>query len=247
MRHLLALLIAITASSAAAHDFWIELSNFHPTNQELVRVYLKVGENLVGEPVVRDARQIEQFVYGTNAVIGRDGKDPAGLFRADGSSAVAYRSRPTPIELNAVAFEKYLWLEGLDAVVAQRHERGEAQQPGRELFSRCAKALTGWNVDSSKALGQRFEIIPKSEPRVGELTVELLYEGVPSSNVLVVAINKSDPEQAQRMRTDAAGLARFTISRPGFWLIKAVHMAAAENNAAADWESLWASLTFDVR
>jgi hypothetical protein len=36
----------------------------------------------------------------------------------------------------------------------------------------------------------------------------------------------------------------FALAAPGPWLIKAVHMARLESDARAQWESVWASLTF---
>ena len=35
-------------------------------------------------------------------------------------------------------------------------------------------------------------------------------------------------------------------TRAGVWLVKAVHMAPAPAESGAEWESLWASLTFEV-
>jgi len=36
------------------------------------------------------------------------------------------------------------------------------------------------------------------------------------------------------------------LDRPGLWLIKAVHMVPAPEGSGAEWESLWASLTFEL-
>jgi hypothetical protein len=47
-------------------------------------------------------------------------------------------------------------------------------------------------------------------------------------------------------RTDGRGRATLKLDRPGFWLVKAVHMIPAPADAGADWESFWASLTFAV-
>ncbi len=38
----------------------------------------------------------------------------------------------------------------------------------------------------------------------------------------------------------------FAVDLAGPWLVKAVHMEAAPENARADWASWWASLTFQV-
>jgi uncharacterized GH25 family protein len=62
-----------------------------------------------------------------------------------------------------------------------------------------------------------------------------------------VAMSRTNPAKAVKGRTDANGRVSLRIAHGGFWLIKAVHMEAAPPNAAVDWESWWASVTFDLR
>jgi uncharacterized GH25 family protein len=47
-------------------------------------------------------------------------------------------------------------------------------------------------------------------------------------------------------RSDKDGRVRFRLPRAGMWMVKAVHMIAAQPDAQADWQSFWASLTFDL-
>ena len=61
---------------------------------------------------------------------------------------------------------------------------------------------------------------------------------------LVVAMPKSDPLKTQSLRSDRQGRVHVTLGDPGPWLIKAVHIVRLENNPRAEWESLWASLSF---
>jgi uncharacterized GH25 family protein len=149
------------------------------------------------------------------------------------------------MELAAVKFEEYLFQEGLEKIIALRHERGDAQKPGRELFSRCAKALLASAPDASQPLDFRLELVPDRAPAPGLNTLRLLYEGVPLPGALVAAVSKANPEKRQLVRSDAMGRAAFTLSDAGLWLVKAVHMIPA-SSAEADWESLWASLTFEL-
>ncbi len=48
------------------------------------------------------------------------------------------------------------------------------------------------------------------------------------------------------LRSGADGRVSFRLPRRGVWLVKVVHMVPAPNGTGADWESLWASLTFEV-
>jgi uncharacterized GH25 family protein len=230
----------------SAHDFWIELSDFHPATGEVVRVHLKVGEHWQGEPVVRDATRFLQFAYGTNAVIGSDGQDPAGVFRAAHFGVVSYRSAPRTIELEARQFEAYLAEEGLEGPIAERQRRGDTQKPGREVYSRCAKAFLGARADLAQPCGLPLELVPDRGPEPGAFPVRLLYRSAPVAGVQIVALNREEPHNLQRVRSDELGHATFSLQRKGHWLIKAVHMVPAQR-PDADWESYWASLTFEWR
>jgi len=75
--------------------------------------------------------------------------------------------------------------------------------------------------------------------------VKLLYESKPLAGALVIAMHRDDPSLRLRVRSDAAGRASFKLPKAGVWMIKSVQMIAAPAASNADWESLWASLTFE--
>jgi hypothetical protein len=250
----------LSARPAAAHDLWIEPSTFFATPGAVVALRLRVGQDLLGEPVPRDPAAIERFVQAddkaTRPVPGRDGGDPAGLMSigATGMTVVGYRTRPGAVTLPAAKFTQYLHEEGLEAIVAERAARGQTNADGRELFSRAAKSLLfasgpANGPDRDRVLGFRLELIAQGSPYVARdreaLGFQLLFESRPLAGVLVVAVNKKDPSLKQAQRTDAKGRVSFDVSRQGLWLIKAVHMVPAPAGSGADWESIWASLTFE--
>ena len=68
----------------------------------------------------------------------------------------------------------------------------------------------------------------------------------PLAGALVVAFNQRSPYHRLRARSDQNGRATFAIDEPGPWLVKAVHMVPAAAGTNADWESFWASLTFEM-
>jgi uncharacterized GH25 family protein len=78
------------------------------------------------------------------------------------------------------------------------------------------------------------------------MTVRLLYLGEPLAGAQVEAIPAAAPRGKQVARSDALGRVRFRLAGRGAWLVKAVHMRRAEDPAEADWESFWASLTFEL-
>ena len=240
-----------------AHDFWIEPSTFRPSVPSRLNVALRVGQDFRGDPVPRDDRKIERFVLsgatGESSIPGLPGTDPAGFARIDrpGLAVIVYRSRRTPIELEAEKFEKYLQDEGLERVSKMRAERGETGKPGKEVYSRCAKALvlaggapaTGFDQPA----GLTLELVPeKLASKPGELPIRLLYESRPLEGALVIAMNRDEPDKKISARTGRDGRVRLRLPRSGVWLVKAVDMVEAPKDTGADWESLWASLTFEI-
>jgi hypothetical protein len=210
---------------------------------------------------------------GTRDVTGREGGDPAGVtsLAAPGVYVIGYRSHPKSVELDAAKFEQYLREEGLERIIDQRKQSGRANTPGIEIFSRCAKAIvatapaattaaTGAAANSGKGgviplndrvslndrtLGLRLELIAERLSPGKPATFRLLYEGLPLEGALVVAIPKEAPLQKLTARSNKAGRVNFTL-QGGVWLVKAVHMVPAARETAAEWESLWASTTFEL-
>ena len=255
-----AAVILSIAPPLLAHDMWIDPTTFVPEPGTIVGLRLRVGENLLGDPLPRDPALINEFVFedgsGRKPVVGRDGADPAGLLRAatPGLIVVGYRSNPSTIEQTPEKFNQYLKEEGLDTVAALRARRKETGVTTREMFSRCAKSLVLAGPASAgqgdRLLGLPLEIVAERNPYViaigQELPFRLIYENRPLPGALVVAINRLNPAEKLRARTDNDGRVRFTLPRGGMWLIKAVHMVPAPAGANAEWASYWASLTFGL-
>jgi uncharacterized protein DUF4198 len=246
-----------------AHDFWIEPESFTPKAGATLPVRLRVGEKLHGDSVPRNPQRIESFdavvPSGRIPIEGAEGADPAGGVKLEspGLAVLVYRSRASFLEMTGPDFEKYLAEEGLDTILRSRAERGESAKPAREIYSRCAKSLvavggvaTGAGIAVDRVLGLPLELIPERNPYelpLGRgLPVRLIYHDQPLAGALVVAVARDAPDAAVSARTDAAGRAQIVLTRPGVWLIKTVHMAEAADRKAADWESLWATLTFEV-
>jgi uncharacterized GH25 family protein len=250
----------LAAPALRAHDFWIEPSAFTPAPGQRVAVRLRVGQELRGDPVPRDPALIRRFVVvgasGESPVPGVPNTEPAGFatFQAQGLYTIAYDGNRAPVELDARKFEDYLAQEGLEKISALRASRGRSAAGVKEVFSRFAKSLiavgNGSGPGYDRLLGQRLELVPETNPYAltggGELRVRLLYEGKPLAGALIMALHKGRPEAKVSARSDAQGRAKLRLDRPGFWLVKAVHMVAAPRDAGADGESFWASLTFEV-
>jgi uncharacterized GH25 family protein len=235
------LLLALLAVPVQAHDFWIEPSSFRPTLGETFTASLYVGQDFAGDPVPRSKSLLDAFVVrdaaGERAVNGFENQDPAGFVRIDeaGTAVIGYRSKPSPLEITPEKFAQFLREEGIRGVTV-------ANKPHREHFYRYAKTIVQAGKASpavaAKPLGYRLELVPLDAAHY-----QLLFEHKPLAGVQVVAIAR-DEEKKLSARTDAGGRVTFDLPS-GVWLVKAVHLVRAPTNAGVEWESLWASLTFE--
>ncbi len=246
------------APPVLAHDFWIEPANFRPAVDSKVSLRLFVGMDFAGEPTVYLPDTFERYVVvgpdGEKNIPGTLGDDPAGQFTVTrpGPYIVAYRSTLFTVTFDTLAeFEKYLETEGLERIKTLRAFGSPKGKFIREHYSRSAKSLVMVGRPDAKAsadrvLGLRLELVAEKNPYVtSRVPLRLLYEGKSLEGALVVAFNKAEPLKKLKARTDKNGRVQLEFTRPGTWLVTAVHMFPAPPKAGADWESVWASLTFE--
>ena len=238
--------VGIFTVAMFGHDMWIEPATFRPEAGQAVGVKLRVGQELLGDPIPRIARLIREFVIvdatGKQAVMGREGSDPAGYVRG-GAAVIGYWSRPSLVELDGDKFSLYLKEEGLEGVLAERERRKQSGMRVREQFSRCAKSLLAGAGD--RVLGFPLELLAEKNPHElggAALPVRLTYENRPVAGALVTAIHRGRPGEKVTARTDKNGRARLELRGDGMWLVKAVHMEPV----GEEWASYWASLTFGL-
>ncbi len=246
----------LAASPVWAHDFWIEPSTFRPAVGQLFTTSLLVGPDFAGDPIPRSTQLMDTFTVREGAserpVVGMENRDPAGYVRIEkpGIAVIGYRSKPYPLELAADKFEEFLKLEGLDNIKAIRQQRGESKKPDRERFFRFAKSIvladaTAGDSPFDQTFGYRLELIPETNPMTATpLRVRIVFEGKPLAGALVTAIQRDNPSVRISARSDRGGHVTLNLTTPGVWLVKSVQMVPAPPGTDVDWESLWASLTF---
>jgi uncharacterized GH25 family protein len=253
--------VALSQVTLFAHDMWIEPATFSPESGQIVSLRLRVGQDLLGDPLPRDSRLVNQFVVedaeGRKPVVGRDGSDPAGFVRVatPGLLIVGYQSNASTVDLTADKFNQYVKEEGLDAVAALRASRNQTGANTREMFSRCAKSLvlsgSASETQHDRVLGFTLELVAERNPyavRPGQdIPFRLTYEQRPLAGALVIAMNRQNPSEKMSARTDSDGRVRFKLRPGGMWLVKAVHTVPAPAGSNAEWASFWASLTFEMR
>ena len=174
-----------------------------------------------------------------------------------GTYVVGASLRSREIALKAAEFNTYLRDDGIPDVLAAR---GRAKQLEKDVTERYAKhikaiiqvgaARTG---DFSAVLGYPAELVPLDNPYSlaagSTLRVRALVDGQPVPNQLVVSGGRT-PSGARlresRVRTDASGVARIRLGSRGQWYVKFINMVPFTGTEKIDYESKWATLTFEV-
>jgi len=251
--------------TSLAHDFWVEPSSSRVEVGTPVTAHLRVGMACPGEATLRKQARIERFELvgpgGETVMAGEDGVEPAGRATptAPGLHAIVYRGKPVEIELAAHEFEAYLREEGLEKIIRARAERSDTSRPGHEVYSRCAKALVAVGevpADAAdKAWGLRYEIVAEGNPLNTDITkegggtvvVRVLLDGKPLAGAQVRAMHCGGGTPKRLVKTDRDGKATIAIDAPGRWVLASTEMFEANMHTGADWESLWASLVFEVK
>ncbi|MEO0366255.1 MAG: DUF4198 domain-containing protein [Pseudomonadota bacterium] len=181
---------------------------------------------------------------------------------SSGTYGVGVSIKPRVLEMTAEAFERYLQNDGVLDVLEARRAADSSKQDVAERYSKHVKALIqvgGVLTDNvSEAYGYPIEIVPLENPfglSVGDdLPVRVLFKGEPVANQSVYASHsgfaqRSDSDQHQEAvatRTDENGIATITLSQSGRWYIRLIHMVPV-NEPDVDYESHWATLTFEIR
>jgi len=161
-------------------------------------------------------------------------------------------------EFPRAQFLEYLKEEGLDVRPPER--AGRAVE--RERYARSLKSLVQVGRPPGgdlyrRVLGQPLEIVLLQNPyalKPGDtMDVQVLFEGRPLAGRQVTALHRQGqgPVSAMKARSNAEGVARFTLDRAGLWVIRLVHMLPCTGRPDADcdvvdWESHWASFSFQL-
>ena len=258
---------ALTASPPLfCHDLWIAPSSFTPALGEPIRLQLVLADGERIETVPRNDAGIVRFAArgpgGDQPVAGLDGVAPAGFLRpaTPGWYTILYESSPSFTALTQETFREYLLEKGLDAAARP----APAAQPGAvasttEIFRRSIKArvLVGAPGGAAPAdpgeenpVGLPFELLLEraalaADRAEREIVIRLLLEGSPLAGAQVDLRRLGDNKIVASGTTDQEGRVHVRLSA-GSWVATSVHLDPSRPATAADWESVWSSLTFHL-
>jgi uncharacterized GH25 family protein len=157
-------------------------------------------------------------------------------------------------DYDAKKFQAYLEEEGLAVVSNYRQAHSEQDKPVKELYSKYAKALivNGNSSDlSTKPAGLKVEIVPTIDPATlkpgASMPVQILFEGKPASGLTVdTTWTTGEPGKASVVgHTDSNGRVSIPLQN-GKCRITTGYSQRYRDQAVANWETFFATLTFEV-
>ena len=255
------------ASSAAAHDFWIQPSTFWVRPLATTPMTLQVGHGPYRLRSPIPLRRIIRF-----EAIGPNGKalDQRGRLQLGGASKDGDFAAQMPgtymlvlqtddlaqSHLPAIRYNDYLKVEGLTPALTLRLRLHLTDADGSENYSRVAKSImqvgsagTGLQTQVTRPLGLPLEIVPErspyAEPKSGMLPVRVLYLGQPLADALVKLTNlQNDATPFETHLTDRFGRAIFAMPSSGTWLLNVIWTRPQPRSAETDFETIFSSLSF---
>lgn len=255
-----------SATFAAAHDMFVKPTRyFAPENAE-VRVRLLNGTFTKSENSIARARLADASVLTPRGRIKLDTaewgvKGDTSTFhihtRAAGTYVIGVSTKPNMIDLSADDFNLYLKDDGIPDVLAARQKAGELGKPARERYHKHVKSLVQVgntrSDDYATPFGYPAEIIPTTNPytlqKGATLRVKTMVDGKAAANQYVLyggELAGGGGIEQQSTRSDAQGVASIPLASAGVWYIKFINMARVGRDSV-DYESKWATLTFEVR
>ncbi len=260
----LALALALGAPAlAAAHDFWIQPAAYWLAPGGTTAMSILVGHGPAREKSLIGADRITRFESDgptgrtdrrAELRLGSAAEDTQMHFQKSGEYLLALETNQTQSELPGLRFTDYIKAEGLAPAIEMRKRTRTTDAPGREVYSRRAKALIQVGDPSAQSvatrrLGLSLEIVPEVDPyspSAGEdLPVRIYYEGRPLVGALVKLNNLDfDARPIATHLTDQAGRAFFRVPHIGNWQLNVIWTKPIKGDAKADFETTFSSLTF---
>jgi len=271
MRPRLVLAIAgalIGSASAYAHDLWLQPTGFWPAPDQPIALSILIGHGATRENwgirsdriiLLRDVLPNGQLID-LLPLIRRGSNEPVIRLKLTqpGSHVLAMQSNDAQSVLPAARFNEFIAEEGMTPAIRHRAANRATDLPGREDYSRRAKAIVQVGAPDTRAIqvvsrriGFDLEIVPERHPYLlapGEkLPVRVYWQGQPLAGALVKLTNlDADEKPLSMLRTNAAGRAGFAVPRHGKYLLNTVWTTPVAGQAS-QFKTIFSSLTFGDR
>ena len=259
------MLLLVSATLLLAHDLFLKLETYFVPPNASIRVAVLNGTFSQSEGPVTPDRLLDLSLVGPvqRRALARTAWKPSGdstwltvQTGAAGTYVIGASLSPRQIALTADEFNSYLREDGIPDILNARTLNGELGVAVRERYQKHVKAVLQVGDTRTEAyatvLGYPAEIIPLSNPyaaKIGDtLAVRALVDGKPIVSQMLLSGGERDGQAIAEnwARSDTAGVARFALTEAGKWYIKFIRMVPVSGDSV-NYESKWATLTFEVR
>ncbi|HXE82313.1 MAG TPA: DUF4198 domain-containing protein [Gemmatimonadales bacterium] len=259
------MLLLVSATLLLAHDLFLKLETYFVPPNASIRVAVLNGSFSTSEGPVTPDRLLDLSLVGPvqRRAIARTAWKPSGdstwltvQTGAAGTYVIGASLSPRQIALTADEFNSYLKEDGIPDILNARTLNGELGVAVRERYQKHVKAVLQVGETRTEAyatvLGYPAEIIPLTNPyaaKIGDtLAVRALVDGKPIVSQMLLSGGERDGQAIAEnwARSDTAGVARFALTEAGKWYIKFIRMVPVSGDSV-NYESKWATLTFEVR
>lgn len=252
-----------------AHEFWLQPQKFFYSIRDVAYIRFFVGEHFSGTNWNGNKDKVKLLVHFDPSGISSDlsarlsdnlGDSLSLPLKDEGTHMVIFNSTNSFIKLEAEKFNEYLKEDGLDNTALYRIAQKEDTLAGREYYQRSVKTLIQVGESPTNRCTNPtqlpLDIIPRENPYmipvrksgmgIEKVRFRVLFKGEPLENALVKIWYYSRPNQVaiETARTNKRGWVT-TDRHSGPFLVSCVHMEKATRDTIADWQSYWASLSFE--
>lgn len=273
------IVLSLATVGASAHDFWIVPTAFDFAVGDTLELR---GQTGISFPQSVSAVAVDRIAEARLLGAGSDERltsfSTAGkslLIRhrpsVAGQRIVAVALVPRVSPQSAAGFERYLRLEGAEAVADHYKREGRLPKDSvRMRVTKTAKTVVevgrGGPRAYTRAVGHPLEIVPTVDlfgTRSGtSVTLRVLARGRPLPNATIVggfapfgspweapamASAAADGDShGVRITTNAMGIATLPLGNDGLWHARVSHAVPAAPASGADWDVYFATLVFAV-
>jgi nickel transport protein len=228
-------LVLLVGQSVLAHDTWIE-----KRNGELLVLRGHSGEveaydpALVKEATARDAQGQAVAVE---------------LVKNNENTSLSPKGNPAIV---AALYDSGYWLKTTDGwkKATKREGKGKFSIVESLKSKQWCKSLLAASAESTKPVGQRFEIVPQKDPmtiRPGDkLPIKVILDGKPVEGVIVASGGGHESEKKDPLKTDKDGAASVAIEKSGRQMVKATHAIPIKDDPDADVLHVASTITFET-
>ena len=261
-----AMAMVLTALSVFAHDLFLKPASYFVKVNEKITISIMNGTIKKSEGAVAFARLTDVSVIApsgkrSNPVEADFTKNETTAFlnlmaTEAGTHVIGLSTAWRENALAAKEFNEYLPAEGIPDILENRKRDGELDKDARYRYSKYVKTIIQAGdkaTDSYKTvLGYAAEMVPQQNPyklkQGATLDILCLKDGKPLAGQPVTTGSESGGKFAAEttLRTDDKGMIKVKLTNAGKWYAKFINMVKV-SDPKVDYESKWATLTFEIR